>query len=96
MRWVYRLDVEHEVEEISHYYERARLGLGERFLKALEDLYERLATLPDSGKEVRPGIRQAIVPGFPYLVYYARFPDRLEIIAVVHQARHERAWKDRL
>ena len=96
MRWVYRPYVEHEVSEIAQYYGTARNGLGDRFLEALEDLFSRLSSFPDSAKEVRPGIRQAVLGDFPYLIYYARLEDRFEILAVVHQARHESVWQDRL
>lgn len=78
-------------------YDAVRPGLGEEFLAELERVYEHIGAHPNLYQEVLPGIRRGILRRFPYHVYYVPAgPDIVHVIAVVHHARHERAWKKRL
>lgn len=91
-----RPDAEAEIEDIGWGYEDAKPGLGRAFIAELDRLYRQLVAFPTSCPEVDPGIRRGLLSRFPYAVYYAILDDGVEILAVVHQARHERAWKARL
>ena len=85
------------MEEIALAYDEAAPGLGSRFLAALDRTYDQLKQFPDSAEEVLTEIRRArVAEPFPYLIYYSRQGDRLEIIAVVHGRRHERVWRHRV
>ena len=96
MRLLYRPLVEAEVTEVFDYLENIRDGLGDRFLADLEKLYGRLTALPESCREVLPRVRQATLLTFPYAVYYTIVGDTIEVIAVVHFARHPNVWRTRV
>lgn len=76
------------------YYEERRPGLGDEFLKAVEDCLERIKKYPESFAIVKKDLRVALVSRFPYLVVYRLTPNRIRIAAVVHGARHPRNWND--
>jgi len=96
MRWSYRPPAAAEVEEAAGYYEAASPGLGRRFLADLSALLRRLDRFPEQGREVLPGVRQARLSRFPYSLYYSLRDDDADVLAVVHFARHERVWKQRV
>ncbi len=96
MRLLYRPLVEAEVTEVFDYLELIHTGLGERFLADLEKLRERLIACPLSCREVFPRVRQATLLAFPYAVYYTIVGDTIEVIAVVHFARHPNVWRTRV
>ncbi len=96
MRLLYRPLIEAEVTEVFDYLEDVHIGLGDRFLADLEKLYERLTAFPESCREVLPRVRQATLLTFPYAVYYTIVGDTIEVIAVVHFARHSNVWRRRV
>ncbi len=50
----------------------------------------------EARSEFEHGVRCVKLKKFPYVVYYRVLTDRVEIIAVLHGSRHERAWQERL
>ena len=96
MRLLYRPLADAEVTEVVDYLEDVRVGLGERFLADLQKLYKRLVAFPESCPEVHPRVRQAMLQTFPYAIYYAIVGDTIEVIAVVHFARHPDVWRRRV
>lgn len=96
MRWRFRPLVKPEVAKIFDYYEDVQKGLGHRFATDFEALLDRLLAFPESAREVHPRIRQATLEMLPYAVYYTVTNDALEVIAVIHFARHPNIWRDRL
>lgn len=96
MRLLHRPLAAAEVTEVVYYLEEVRVGLGERFLADLEKLYKRLISFPESCPEVHLRVRQAMLQTFPYAIYYAVVRDTIEVIAVVHFARHPNVWRRRV
>jgi toxin ParE1/3/4 len=52
---------------------------------------------PESFTRVRrnPTVRRVLTRRFPYRVFFIVRPDAIVIFAVLHAARHDRAWKQR-
>ena len=63
---VYRRAALAEFADDAEWYHRRRAGLGTAFVAAVESIIDRVATQPDFYPEVYSGVREALVPGFPY------------------------------
>ena len=49
---------------------------------------DRLADFPNSGRPGRiPFSRELVIPGVPFILVYTVDDDRVEILAVIHEAR---------
>jgi plasmid stabilization system protein ParE len=57
---------------------------------------ERARTQPDFYGQVYEDIRQAIVPGYRYCVYYRAEPNQLVVLAVFHAAPDPIVWQARV
>lgn len=77
-------------EAHAHYHGLAD-GLGDRFVAALDELFERLTEFPRSAPLVAGyhDVRRAVVRGFPYVVFYRCQPDSIGVLRVVHAARSD-------
>lgn len=78
--------------EAHDWYEAQSLGLGEEFLAAVDLQLKRLEQAPLLYPEIIPGVRRALLPRFPYGVFYTVRKDLVHILAVIHHARNPRRW----
>jgi toxin ParE1/3/4 len=78
--------------EAHEWYEARSPGLGEEFLAAVELQLKRLEQAPQLYAEIIAGVRRALLPRFPYGVFYAVRNDLVHILAVIHDARSPRRW----
>lgn len=81
--------------EAHHWYEAQSMGLGEEFLAAVDLQLKRLGQAPLLYAEIIPGVHRALLPRFPYSVFYAVRKDLVHILAVIHNARNPRGWPRR-
>lgn len=58
-----------ETNAAFQWYERQREGLGHEFLRALDAALAALAREPLLSREIRPGVRRALLRRFPYGVF---------------------------
>jgi plasmid stabilization system protein ParE len=79
---VFHPDVQGEVDEAYSWYEQQRPGLGDDFLAALEDVYNRLQQTPEAHQVIYLDVRRGLPRRFPYGVYYRVLAKRVEVIAV--------------
>ena len=86
-----RLVVEPAAEKDIFYgfrwYEDRQVGLGLRFLEALEELFDLILENPRLFVEVIPSVRRSVTNTFPYLVFYTFENDLIHILAVIHAAQ---------
>jgi toxin ParE1/3/4 len=92
---IVRPTAEADIREIHEYLEQVRIGLGSQFAARLRDVLERIETAPDLFAAIWKDVRAVRVRRFQYVVYYVAFSDRVEVVAVLHGARHESAWRSR-
>ncbi|MBI2806994.1 MAG: type II toxin-antitoxin system RelE/ParE family toxin [Planctomycetes bacterium] len=59
-----------EFIEAAEWYEQHRPGRGARFTAAVRELLIRIAQQPDYYAIVLEDVREALVPKYPYWVYY--------------------------
>ena len=88
MRLVYRLRAGRDFAKARRWYEAQRPGLGAEFRQGVRAIEQILASHPDAFPRVHGEIRRALVPRFPYAIYYQRLEtDVLEIVACLHTSR---------
>jgi len=74
------------LDEIGYLEFRAK-GLGRRFFAEICRTESVIAQFPESGEEIRPGIRKTMVRKFRHSLIYAVEKEGLLILAVAHHAR---------
>ena len=84
-----------EIGEAHEWYESQSPGLGSEFLAATELQLERLQQAPLLYAEVIDGVRRALLPRFPYAVFFAIRNDLVHILALIHLARSPQRWPKR-
>lgn len=81
-----------EIGESQEWYELQSSGLGEEFIAALELQLKRLEQAPLLYAEVIPNVRRALLPRFPYGLFYTVQGNLVHILAVLHDARNPGRW----
>lgn len=83
------------------WYEDQRVGLGDRFLDAVNASVVRASRWPSAGTPTLRADsneiveRKVAIDGFPYVVRYRVVGERLVVMAVSHQHRHPDVGTDR-
>ncbi len=88
-------DVQGEIDDAYRWYEQQLPGLGDDFLVALEEVFNRLKQTPEAHAVIYRDVRRALPRRFPYGVYYRVHVDRVEVIAVQHSRRDPAHWQSR-
>ena len=94
-QWIVRPLAETDLDEAARWYEDQRTGLGLRFLDAVDPLFERIRATPLQFPIVSADVRRALLPTFPYAVYFRATDDAVIVFAVLHLRRDPRTWKAR-
>ncbi|WP_157770314.1 type II toxin-antitoxin system RelE/ParE family toxin [Methylomonas koyamae] len=81
-----------ETGEAQEWYESQSPGLGEEFIAAMELQLKRLEQAPLLFAEVIPGVRRALLPRFPFGLFYAVRGNSVHVLAVLHDARTPNRW----
>jgi len=92
----YRLTVSdratREIGEAFEWYQEQQPGLGIEFLDALEVQFQSIIRSPQLYAQTQQGIRRALLPRFPYGVFYAAKGETISVLAVVRTSRSPRRW----
>lgn len=86
---------QHDVEDTVAWYEGQRVGLGGRFVAALDRLIDRVFENPQQFPVIETEVRRALVRRFPYAVYFIVSSDHIAVIAVLHVRRYPQEWQRR-
>ena len=79
----------HDLEVISEYIRSDRPDAAIAVAKALFDAANNLSLLPGRGRMGRkPGTRELIVPGLPYIIVYRISGAAIHILRIYHGARN--------
>ena len=81
-----------EIGEAQTWYETQNPGLGEEFVAAIALQLKRLEQAPLLYAEVIPKVHRALLPRFPYGLFYVVRKDLVHILAVLHDKRNPRQW----
>jgi len=95
LRLIFRRDARTEFRQAVRYYEQARVGLGEQFRSAVQTTLDRIIQMPERFTPVHADVRRALVPHFPYAVFFRAYADRIRVISVFHTSRDPAVWQQR-
>ena len=84
-----------ELDEAFAWYEKEHKGLGQHFIREVQDTLVRIVSFPESCHFIAPGLRRCIVKQFPYMVIYGRREDEIVVVAIAHMHRKPMYWQDR-
>lgn len=82
-----------DVTEHAAYLDDHAPEAGDRFLGELEHVFDRLVTFPAFGQlwpspnPAHRDIRRAVLPSFPFSVFYQPLKRAIEVIRVLHHAQ---------
>ena len=81
-----------EIGAAQEWYELQSPGLGEEFIAAMELQLKRLEQAPLLYAEVIPNVRRALLPRFPYGLFYSVRGDLIHVLAALRDARNPDRW----
>jgi toxin ParE1/3/4 len=81
-----------EIAEAHEWYELQSSGLGGEFIAAMELQLKRLEQAPLLYAEMIQNVRRALLPRFPYGLFYVVRGDLVHILAVLHDASNPSRW----
>lgn len=78
-----------EAENAYVYYENQSNGLGDRFLKSLEEAYEKLSRTPQYYTYINTGkdLRDLKIKDFPFVIIFQIVKDRVLVLRVFNTNR---------
>jgi toxin ParE1/3/4 len=90
-----RPEAEADLVSSRNWYGRLREGLGDDFVAAIAEQFERIVQSPEQYALCFREIRRAKPRRFPYIIYFRMLDDRIEILGVLHASRDPRVWHRR-
>ncbi len=93
---VFRGPARLEFDEAADWYEQRRAGLGPAFTRAIRKVLDTITANPYAYPEVFQEVRELLVTGYPYAVYYRIESDRIRVISVFHTSRDPSVWQSRV
>jgi toxin ParE1/3/4 len=95
---VFRPAAVEDLVAAATWYESHASGLGEDLVEEILAAVRRAQGNPELFRVVhRDGnVRRALTNRFPYRIFFSVIDDTLYVHAVLHSARHDRRWRERL
>jgi toxin ParE1/3/4 len=78
------------------YYSNKKLGLGSRFLTAVEDATARAFAYPLTGTPMSENTRRMFLKDFPFALVYRLEENGIVVFALANHARRPEYWRDRI
>jgi toxin ParE1/3/4 len=91
----FRRQARREFDDAADWYEQRRAGLGARFVDAVQRVLDQAAANPQRYPEVFGDVREGVVQGFPFCVYYRAESGQIVVLAVFHTSRDPAVWQSR-
>jgi toxin ParE1/3/4 len=92
---IFRRQARREFDKAADWYEQRRAGLGVKFVAAVERVLDQAAVNPGRYAKVLEGVREGLVKGFPYCVYFREEGEQIVVLAVFHASRDPAVWQSR-
>ena len=93
---ILRREARIEFDQAAAWYEQKRKGLGASFTKAIGGTLDQIRSNPEHYAKVFEDIREALVRGFPYCIYFQEEPKNILVLSIFHSARDPFVWQDRV
>lgn len=88
-------EAEADLLAVKAWYSNAHVGLSHEFRLAVDARIQTISRLPSADPVVLSPIRRALLPRFPYCLYYVLRDDDVVVLACMHTARDPVAWRIR-
>jgi plasmid stabilization system protein ParE len=98
----WQLDIRDEalvdIEDAAAWYEEQQPGLGGDFVRSIRRAINSLPENPLAYRlrDRRRNVRWFLSQRFPYRIFYCVRGELITVFAVIHAARHDHHWKQRL
>ncbi len=94
----YAVFVKADVNKAVKWYNKAQIGLGDRFIKNLKEKINYIAQNPESIQERYKNVQMAMITNFPYSIHFQYFKkeNTLFILGVFHTSLNPDKWENRL
>lgn len=92
---IFRRLAQAEFDDAADWYEGKRTGRGMAFASAVRRTLNAISANPVAFPEASVGVREAVVSGYPYSVFYRIDPGQITVLAVFHHSRDPAAWRSR-
>ena len=96
MKYKFHPEALAEFQESAVFYESQQIGLGARFIVAVESVLNHIVTAPQSCRVMDEDVRRFLTKIFPYAVLYTIESDYILIVAVMHCHREPGYWQHRI
>ena len=90
-----REEADGDLTAAATWYEQQRAGLGHEFLDEALSAFRSIVEQPLIHPIVHRNTRRALMPRFPFAVYYRIERSHIVVVAVMHGSRHPRRWQSR-
>ena len=97
-RVIFRPQAVEDVVEVAVWYETRAPGLGEQLIDEILRATRRAQDNLELSRIVRRdgNVRRVLTNRFPYRIFFSVVGETLYVHAVLHAARHDRRWSERL
>jgi toxin ParE1/3/4 len=97
-RLIVRAEAEEDITDAAVWYDEREAGLGWQLTLEIREAIRRAVENPFLHLLLRqrPEVRRVLARRFPYRIFFIVRDDAIVVFAVIHAARHDRAWKRRL
>jgi len=98
MTVIFRPAAVDDLVAVAAWYETQATGLGENLIDEILAAVRRAQNNPDLFRIVHHdgNVRRVLANRFPYRVFFSVVRNTLYVHAVLHSARHDRRWIERL
>ena len=97
-RLIVRPEAEADITEAALWYDERETGLGLELTLEVRTAIRRAVEDPMLYLLLRkrPEVRRILARRFPYRIFFIVRDDAIVVFAVIHAARHDRHWRERL
>jgi toxin ParE1/3/4 len=97
-RLIIRAEAESDIIDAAVWYESREAGLGLEVSVEIRAAIKRALEHPKAHILLRtsPEVRRILAERFPYRIFYIVRSDAVVVFAVLHAARHDRNWRQRI
>jgi toxin ParE1/3/4 len=90
-----REEAEQDLAAAASWYEQQRVGLGHAFLDETLAAFELIADQPLVYPIIYRDLRRALLPRFPFGVYFKITATGVVVLAIIHGSRNPSNWQTR-
>lgn len=97
-RLIIRPEAESDIIDAAVWYESREAGLGSEAAAEIRAAIKRALENPRAHVLLRrePEVHRVLAQRFPYRIFYIVRSDAVVVFAVLHTARHDRNWEQRI